>query len=144
MGRSTGRPRTSVLDDVFEAYYPDPMRREPKDQLFGCLGKGCDYSLGHPQNLARRLKHAAACSKVDDSLRQAASQYLGGESASAKLDIMLKANGSQPQVPAHNSMDEPKAEIIPTKSTMIDLDFGNAGRKILGCRKSGQCLCLHA
>ncbi|KAG2079080.1 hypothetical protein BDR04DRAFT_1112393 [Suillus decipiens] len=108
------------------------MRCEPKDQCFRCLGKGCDYSLGHPQNLTHCLKHAAACSKVDDSLRQAASKYLGGESASAKLDIMLKANGSQPRVPAHNSMDKPKAEIIPTKSTMIKLDFRNAGRKFLG------------
>ncbi|KAG1744577.1 uncharacterized protein EDB91DRAFT_1246697 [Suillus paluster] len=135
MSNGNTKSKTDVPSKKVKAYYPDPMQCEAKDQHFWCLGKGCDYSLGYPQNLACCLKHAATCSKVDDSLRQAASQYLGGESVSAKLDIALKASGSQQlQVPAPNPAlgDEQKAEIIPTKPTMIELDFGNAGWKVLG------------
>jgi len=71
---------------------------------------------------------------VDDELRQTASHLLGGDSASAKLEAaVVKANavaGSQPQplVPVGGQ------KAVSKKPTMIDLDFGNEGRKILSLR----------
>jgi hypothetical protein len=128
-----GRPRTDILDNLFEPYYPDPTRCTTRDQRFRCLGEGCDYSLGHPQNLARSLKHSASCSKVDDELRQAACRLLSGDSSSTKLEIALKASGSQQPLPlptVPGSADGQKMK----KPTMFELDFVNEGRKVLGLR----------
>ncbi|KAG1731395.1 hypothetical protein EDB19DRAFT_1831717 [Suillus lakei] len=133
-----GWPHTSVPDDIFEVYHPDPKKLSVKDQQFWCLGKGCDYSLGYPQNLAYCLKHTAACGKVEDKFRQAASQYLGGNSASAKLETALKASELQLQAPLPNSPVEVDDQIVLKKTTMwIKLDFKNEGRKILTL-----CSCL--
>ncbi|KAF8139762.1 hypothetical protein EV363DRAFT_1497650, partial [Boletus edulis] len=89
-----------------------------------CIGRNCRYSLAAPANRRRILKHATSCHRLPSALRREVNTLLADESPGALLEVLEGSSGSGGE--ATQSQE--------TKKTMMEVEFGKAGRTLLKLR----------